>query len=142
MFRRWMVKPHFAGKEPLLRSAINSFTSGDAVPVLKIILTEIEGILNEAYRKVHGQSAKIKILLAFAGASAEAKAGRPDTLLFPTAFADYLQAYTFANFDPSAASGMAGSRHAVGHGHATAESYTLVRALQALLTLDQLAFYT
>jgi hypothetical protein len=34
------------------------------------------------------------------------------------------------------------ARHAVGHGAALAESYTLVRALQALLTLDQLAFYT
>jgi hypothetical protein len=142
MFKRWMVKPHFAGKEPLLRSAINSFTSGDAVPVLKIVLTEIEGILNEAYRKIHGQSAKIKVLLAFAVSSAEAKAGRPDTLLFPTAFAEYLQQHTFANFDPSTSCGSAGSRHAVGHGHAAVETYTLVRALQALLTLDQLAFYT
>jgi hypothetical protein len=142
MFKRWMARPHFAGKEPLLRSALNSFTSGDAVPVLKIVLTEIEGILNEAYRKVHGQSAKIKALLAFAASSAEAKAGRPDTLLFPTAFAEYLQQYTFANFDPSTSSGSAGSRHAVGHGHAATETYTMVRALQALLTLDQLAFYT
>jgi hypothetical protein len=111
-------------------------------PVLKIVLTEIEGILNEAHRKVHGQPAKLKTLLAFAVSSAEAKAGRPDTLLFPKAFAEYLQRYTFANFDPSTSSGSAGSRHAVGHGHAAAESYTLVRALQALLTLDQLAFYT
>lgn len=125
-----------------MRSAINSFTSGDAVPVLKIVLTEIEGILNEAYRKIHGQSAKIKVLLAFAVSSAEAKAGRPDTLLFPTAFAEYLQQHTFANFDPSTSCGSAGSRHAVGHGHAAVETYTLVRALQALLTLDQLAFYT
>jgi hypothetical protein len=142
MFKRWMAKPHFSGKEPLLRSAIKSFTNGDAVPVLKIILTEIEGILNEAYRKVHGQSARLEALLAFAVASAEAKAGRPDTLLFPTAFAEYLQQYTFANFDPSTSSGSAGSRHAVGHGHAAAETYTMVRALQAFLTLDQLAFYT
>jgi hypothetical protein len=142
IFKRWMAKPHFADKEPLLQSAIRSFTFGDAVPVLKIVLTEIEGILNEAYRKVHGQSAKLKALLAFAVASAEAKAGRPDTLLFPTAFAEYLQQYTFANFDPSTSSGSAGSRHAVGHGHATAETYTMVRALQAFLTLDQLAFYT
>lgn len=142
MFKRWVSRPHFAGKEPLLRSAVKSFTNGDAVPVLKIVLTEIEGILNEAYRKVRGQSAKLKALLAFAVSSAEAKAGRPDTLLFPTAFTEYLQQYTFANFDPSTSSGSAGSRHAVGHGHAAAETYTMVRALQALLTLDQLAFYT
>jgi hypothetical protein len=75
-------------------------------------------------------------------ASAEAKAGQPNTLLFPAAFADYLKSYTFANFDSVASPGSAGSRHAVGHGTAAAETYTMTRALQALLTLDQLAFYT
>jgi hypothetical protein len=98
--------------------------------------------LGDAYRKVHGQGAKIKTLLEFAVASAEAKAGRPDTLLLTAAFADYLKAQTFADFDPQANTGHAGSRHAVGHGAASSESYTMMRALQALLTLDQLAFYT
>lgn len=142
MFTRWMARPHFAGKESLLRSAQKSFVAGDAVPVLKIVLTEIEGILGDAYRRVHGGGAKITTLLEFAVASAEAKAGQPNTLLFPAAFADYLKSYTFANFDPVASPGSAGSRHAVGHGAAAAETYTMTRALQALLTLDQLAFYT
>ena len=74
--------------------------------------------------------------------SGELKAGRPDTLLLAEAFADYLKSHTFADFDPAVNTGHAGSRHAVGHGAASAESYTMVRALQALLTLDQLAFYT
>lgn len=142
MFARWMAKPHFAGKERLLRSALNNFASGDAVAVLKIILTEIEGILSDAYRKIHGKSAKLERLLQFAVQSAEQKAGLPDTLLFPAAFAHYLKSHTFAKFDPLARSGKASSRHAVGHGQADADSYTQIRALQALLTLDQLAFYT
>ena len=142
MFTRWMAKAHFAGKERLLRSALKSFAEGDAIPVLKIALTEIEGILGDAYHKVHGEGAKIKKLLEFAVASAEAKAGQPDTLLFPAAFAHYLKSHTFADFDPAAHTGNASSRHAMGHGAAAAETYTLVRALQALLTLDQLAFYT
>lgn len=142
MFSRWMAKPHFAGKEALLRSALKSFSSGDAIPVLKIVLTEIEGILDEAYRKVHGNGAKIKKLLEFAIASATAKTGRPDTLLLPEAFAHYLDVYTFGNFDPATRTGNSSSRHAVGHGAAAVETYTMVRALQALLTLDQLAFYT
>jgi hypothetical protein len=41
MFARWMAKPHFAGKETLLRSALKAFREGDAVPVIKIALTEI-----------------------------------------------------------------------------------------------------
>ncbi|WP_221989571.1 hypothetical protein [Rhizobium laguerreae] len=142
MFVRWMAKPHFAGKERLLRSALNNFAAGDSIAVIKIVLTEIEGILREAYRRVQGKGAKLKRLLEFAVQSAEAKAGQPDTLLFPAAFGHYLKSYTFADFDPVARTGNAGSRHAVGHGEADADSYTHVRALQALLTLDQLAFYT
>ena len=49
---------------------------------------------------------------------------------------------TFANFDPIAQTGTAASRHAVGHGAASQDSYTMSCALQAILTLDQLAFYT
>jgi hypothetical protein len=142
MFSRWMAKPHFAGKERLLRSALRSFADGDAVPAIKIALTEIEGILADAYRAVHGKGARINALLEFAVASAEQKAGQPDTLLFPTAFAHYLRSHTFADFDPAGNAGNASSRHAVGHGAAAADTYTLTRALQALLTLDQLAFYT
>ena len=142
MFTRWMAKPHFAGKERLLRSALTNFASGDSVAVLKIVLTEIEGILGDAYRAVHGRGAKLKKLLDFATQSAEQKSGRPDTLLFPAAFGRYLASHTFADFDPASQTGQASSRHAVGHGAADSESYTQVRALQALLTLDQLAFYT
>lgn len=143
MFTRWMAKPHFASKEAVLKAAIDAYNRKDPVGVLKILLTEIEGILNDAYRADHGgQGAKLKALLQFAVASALNKAGQPDTLLFSAAFAKYLAAYTFANFDPVAQTGEAGSRHAVGHGAAKAESYTMPRALQAILTLDQLAFYT
>ncbi|WP_208987107.1 hypothetical protein [Stappia sp. TSB10P1A] len=142
MFARWMVKPHFAGKERLLRSALKGYLAGDPVPVLKIVLTEIEGILNDAHRKLYGTGAKQKALLAFAVRSAEEKRGHPDTLMFPAAFGRYLAEYTFANFDPEQGGGTAGSRHAVGHGAAESGSYTQTRALQALLTLDQLAFFT
>lgn len=142
MFMRWMAKPHFAGKEMLLRSAFKNFRSGDAVAVLKIILTEIEGILREAYRMVYGKGAKLPELLEFAVQSAEGKAGQSDTLLFPGAFAQYLKSHTFSDFNPVTRTGKASSRHAVGHGEADPDSYTQVRALQALLTLDQLAFYT
>lgn len=142
MFARWMVKPHFANKERLLRSALRNFVSGDSIAVLKVVLTEIEGILGEAYRKTHGSGARITKLLEFAIQSAEQKAGQADTLLFPAAFAHYLKSHTFAEYDPVARTGKASSRHAVGHGQADANSYTQVRALQALLTLDQLAFYT
>ncbi len=142
MFRRWMAKPHFTPKERILRSALDAYMRQDSVAVLKIILTEIEGILSEAYRAVNGKGAKLKELLEFAAQSAEQKAGVPDSLLFPAAFGKYLGDYTFANFDPTRGITTSSSRHAVGHGAADVGSYTMPRALQALLTLDQLAFYT
>jgi hypothetical protein len=126
-----------------LEAAVGAFNRREPVAVIKIILTEIEGILNDAYRIANGgRGAKLKELLKFAVASAELKVKQPDTLLLPAAFATYLASHTFANFDPSGGDGTAGSRHAVGHGAAKAESYTMTRALQAILTLDQFAFYT
>jgi hypothetical protein len=143
LLKRWLAKPHFAAKSDLLQEAIDAFVSGKPVTVIKILLTEIEGILNDAYRGAHGgKGAKLKELLAFAESAAAQRAGSPNTLLFPAAFGHYLARNTFANFDPAAATGTAASRHAVGHGAAAQDSYTMPRALQAILTLDQLAFYT
>jgi hypothetical protein len=140
---RWMTKPHLAARDKLLVAAVNAFKNGDAVSTIKNVLTEIEGVLNDAYRSTHGgQGAKLKVLLPWVRASAEGQAGSPDTLLFPEAFARYLDARTFANFDPINQTGEADSRHAVGHGAAYQDSYTMTRALQAILTLDQIAFYT
>lgn len=143
ILERWVGKPHFASKAEIFKAAISSFQNKEPVAVIKILLTEIEGVLNEAHRAAHaGQGAKQKDLLDFAATSAENKAGGSNTLLFPKAFGRYLREHTFANFDPIAQTGSAGSRHAVGHGAAHQNSYTMTRALQAILTLDQLAFYT
>ena len=143
LFERWAAKPHFAARAALLKEAVEAFTAQKPASVIKIILTEIEGVLNDAHKAAHnGQGAKIRDLLTFVQASAEQRAGGLDTLFFPAAFERYLAAHTFANFDPVAGTGSAGSRHAVGHGAAAQDSYTMTRALQAILTLDQLAFYT
>nr|WP_210246984.1 hypothetical protein [Agrobacterium tumefaciens] len=141
IFSRWMMKPAFQDKEKILRPAIDAFTRNEPVIVLKTLLTEIEGVLQSAHRRKHGKSAaKLKALFAFATASAEERAGTGDSLLFPASFVEYLKAHTFDHFDPDAV-GDTASRHAVGHGAAGADSYTQIRALQAILTLDQFAFY-
>lgn len=142
MISRWIIKPHFSTKGDIFRSAINAYKNNDSIAVIKILLTEIEGVLLEAYKTVNGKGAKLKELLTFAIESAERKAGQPDTLLFSTAFAKYLDSHTFAKFDPIIDNGTASSRHAVSHGAASTETYTKVRALQIILTLDQIAFYT
>lgn len=141
MFERWMQRPHLKSREPILRSAVNAFKARDPVSVIKNVLTEIEGVLADAYFRAHGEhTRKLKKLLDFAVGLAAEQAGK-DTLYFPTEFAVYLRDYAFADFERGSAGGVA-SRHAVGHGALTADRYTMPRALQALLTLDQFAFYT
>jgi hypothetical protein len=143
IYERWITKPHFASRAALLKSGLSAFARKDPIPCIKTLLTEIEGILNDAYRAAHnGRGAKTKELLRFAIETATVRAGMPDTLMFPAAFARYLEEHTFANFDPVANTGSAGSRHAVGHGAAAVETYTMIRALQTILALDQLMFYT
>lgn len=138
---RWKSKPYLQGKTPILESIKRSFIAEDPVAVIKVVLTEIEGILLQAYKAKTGETAKTWKLLDFAISSAEDKTGSADTLFLTAEFAKHLKEHVYAVFDPSSNDGQATSRHAVGHGVATAESYTMTRALQAILTLDQLAFY-
>ena len=141
MFDRWMSKPHFKEKEAILRSGVKAYKESDWVACLKVVLTEIEGIIVEACFAATGQRPrKIAKLLDFTVDTATKMAGGKDTLFFPTEFAHYLKHYTYADFD-AGANQQSAARNAVGHGRAKAEHYTQARALQALLTLDQFAFY-
>jgi hypothetical protein len=141
MFERWMEKPHLRAKGAILQPAIRAFKAGDAVSAIKNVLTEIEGVMAEAYFQVNQERTRqIKKLLDFTISIAEQRAGGKDTLFFPVEFGQYLKNFTYADYHPGDI-GTAGSRHAVGHGAVAAESYTMTRALQAILTMDQLAFY-
>ncbi|KKY56831.1 hypothetical protein ACDH60_24745 [Pseudomonas ficuserectae] len=142
MLSRWMAKPHFAAKEALLKEGVEAFLQGRPIAAIKVLVTEIEGILNVAYRTHTGKAGKTKALLAFAIESAEKRTGGPGTLFLTTEFNRYLLNYMFASYDPDNLTEGTVSRHLVGHGDAGSESYTLVKALQVILTLDQLAFYT
>jgi hypothetical protein len=111
-------------------------------PFVEIIGDEFKGLAAACEAGFELDDEEAGLLQRFDRDSAEQRAGAPNTLMFASEFAEYLEAYTFAQFDATADVGCAGSRHAVGHGAADPDTYTQVRALQALLTLDQLAFYT
>jgi hypothetical protein len=141
MFECWMQRPHLKSREAIFRSAVSAFKAGDPVAVLKTVLTEIDGILSDAYFRTHKEHTRhTRKLLDSVIEVIKANAGK-DTLYFPESFAVYLRDYAFAEFQRGQDANKA-SRHTVGHGALPAEQYTMPRALQALLTLDQLAFYT
>ena len=64
-----------------------------------------------------------------------------NSLLLPQQFLKYLTENVFANFNVD--TGMVDlSRHSVAHGAAEGKEYTSERALQGILILDQIYFYT
>lgn len=139
--QRWWGRPCLSGRRVILESALKAFKRGDAVACLKIVLTEIEGIIQDAHIADTGAGAKIDKLLEYIAKQGIQKAGSGESLFFPKEFLDYLAKYTFGNFDPRAPIAGVVSRHSVGHGGVAAENYTQMRALQAILVLDQIAFY-
>lgn len=141
MFARWLERAHLKDREQILLSAVNAFKNSDPVSVIKTILSEIEGVMSDAYSRVHGERPyRSKKLPEFMIEQAEQRAGGKDTLFFPVEFGQYLKDYTYADFKAGDV-GSAGSRHAVSHGAVASDQYTMTRALQAMLTLDQMAFY-
>ena len=141
ILNRWMTHPIMLQKQLIFTSAINAFKNQDYVSTIKIVLTEIEGILCLSYRAKHGKGAKLDKLLSYISELASKKTGDSHTLLLSKDFSQYLKRHTFAPSDARNAIGRAGSRHSVGHGAAGDDAYTAVRALQAILTLDQIVFF-
>jgi len=138
---RWWREPLLADRKDILQRALEAFDRGDAVSCLKIILTEIEGILQRAHIGERGTGASAKELLAYAANKGIEKANDSNSLLFPLQFQRYMLECTYAHFDPKNPAANVMSRHSVGHGGASPAAYTKERALQAILTLDQLNFY-
>ena len=140
MTARWWHCPEFKARETLLQEGLDNFVEQRWASSIKVLITEIEGILRDRYRSVLGDSAKIPAVLEHAIAEAQTRAGAPDSLYFSTAFLGYLNASFFANFSVAAGVTTA-SRHSVGHGAAPTNLYTRKRALQTILVLDQISRY-
>jgi len=138
---RWSEGSLLSRHKDILEPALEAFKRGDPVSCVKIILTEIEGILQDLHIGEQESGLSTKELLAFAANRGAQKASDPNSLLFPQQFLRYMRGYTYARFDPKKAEASVMSRHKVAHERAMARAYTMERALQSILTLDQINFY-
>jgi hypothetical protein len=138
---RWWKGSLLSRRRDILEPALEAFTHRDPVSCIQIILTEIEGILQDLHIGEQGSEMSTKELLAFAANRGVQKASDPNSLLFPQQFLRYMRAYTYARFDPRQAEVSVMSRHSVAREKAMAKAYTMGRALQSILTLDQINFY-
>ena len=139
MTARWWSNPQYEARRVLLSEGVKLFSEGRNIPSIKTLLTEIEGVLRERHvPRTPGPQGMKKVLsvafedvLKFSGA---------DSIYFPEQFVVYLNTSIFAHFDPDQPAAEA-TRNTVSHGRAPSEAYTPLRALQIILTLDQIHRY-
>ena len=147
MTDEWWENFLFQEKRELLQAGIDAFlgrTKSDYINCIKTLYTEIEGIMRLLYFKETGKGNRIgqKEFISQLIAIGERYTGADsDSLLLPQQFLKYLTENVFANFNVD--TGMVDlSRHSVAHGAAEGNEYTSERALQGILILDQIYFYT
>ena len=144
MTNKWWEHPLFVGKRELLQAGIDAFLGGtrsDYINCIKTLYSEIEGIMRSLYFEDSGERTRhIQKLINRLIEVGQRKVEDNQSLLLPQYFADYLVENIFKEFDPENGE-VDLSRHTALHGVALGEDYKPERALQALLTLDQIYFY-
>ncbi len=146
MTEKWWENCIFQEKQHLLQAGIDAFQQGTEsgfINCIKTLYTEIEGVMRYAYFKDTGKGDGVKLkelILHLTDVGQQRVASDSQSLLFPGMFLNYLNGSVFTQFNLE--TGMVDvSRHSVAHGAAAEEDYTSVKALQALLALDQIYFY-
>jgi hypothetical protein len=145
IINKWWSKELFSDKKVILESGIRAYLRNDPegfIACIKILLTEIEGIIRLHYFSETGKGKDVHVpdLIQHIFEKGKAKTGSEDSLLFPRDFLHYMKEAIFPKFDLEQG-GVALSRHTSSHGVAKAEDYTKDRAVQMILILDQLYFY-
>lgn len=143
MTEGWWSNALYDAKKEILLSGIDAFCLGTqrgAIACLKVLYSEIEGLVRIACcREKNVAKPSFGDLLAFVSEKGQANFDT-NSLAFPDAFYRYLRHQVFAGFDLLSGD-IPISRHSSSHGVADVATYSRARALQAILTLDQLFFY-
>ncbi len=142
---KWWDNDIFSNKRVILESGIQSYLSNvekGFIASIKILLTEIEGIIRLYYFKEtrKGKDVRIADLINHVFDKGKIKTGSEASLFFPRDFLHYLKNIIFPQFDLETGN-IALSRHTSSHGVAKAEDYSKIKAVQMILILDQLYFY-
>ncbi len=130
-------------KRDILEAGIEAYfqdTKAGYINAIKTISTEIEGIIRIAYFRDFGKQPSTLEIKQYITSLGEKKFSSVGSLGFPKLFYEYLNISIFKGFDLQAGE-IPSSRHSFAHGVAKLENYNQIRALQLLLTLDQIYFY-
>lgn len=141
---KWWTNEIFKAKRPLIEAGITAFLQGDEPGIINSINTlmpQIEGILRLTYFKETTEpNASIKILLEDLQNKGVSKSKSTSSLTLPEQFFTYLNSTIFQHFVLGKGD-IHLSRHTAMHGVVDPEKFTKIKALQVLLSLDQIYFY-
>lgn len=144
MTNTWWKKQIFKDKRGILQAGINAFLQGNNdgyINCTKNLLSEIEGIIRLRYfSDTRKGKVGISKLLKHLVEKGTTKSGSSSSLLLPLQFLTYLNDVVFSKFDLETGK-VSLSRHTSSHGVAETGAYTKIKALQAILVLDQINFY-
>jgi len=141
---KWWKKQIFEDKKQILQAGINAFLRGDNggyINCINTLLPQIEGIIRLQYFAETGKGqVRVGELLSYLVEKGKSKSGSGESLLLMVPFLNYLKDVVYANFDVETGQ-LDLSRHSLSHGVAKAITYTRIKALQAILIIDQIYFY-
>lgn len=142
---KWWANNIYKDKQEIIQAGINSYIRGnkeDYISCIKTLLPEIEGIIRIHYFHDTGKGKDVYMheLLKHLTEKGKQKTGSDVSLYLPIPFLNYLKEVVFPKFDLEVGE-VSLTRHTASHGVAKSEDYTQVKALQAILILDQIYFY-
>lgn len=142
---RWWENEHFLKHQVQIQAGVNAYlqdTQDGFVNCIKNLWTEMEGVLRDIYYNETGQAnMSVKELISHITSKAKKRSGSDYSLLLALPFYEYLRDVAFPRFDVESGN-IVLSRHTSSHGVANAEQYTKARALQLILILDQVYFFS
>ena len=139
----WWEKSLLKEKRAIIEAGIKAYltcTDDGYINCIKNLFSEIEGIFRLSYYDEKGKNPNFKDLKEYIKVKAYNAFKVEGSLGFPDIFYNYADVFLFRNFK-LASGNVELSRHSVSHGVADSDKYNQARALQLILTIDQIFFF-
>lgn len=142
MCDNWWKTEIFMRKREILKAGIEAYlqkTNSGYITSIKTLSTEIEDIIKTSIEKNNDLKMNKKKFKEYIKERGLNKFKTKTSMFFPEMFYEYLSNNVFRHFNDDEL--IPDSRHAFAHGKANENQYTQERALQMILTIDQINYF-
>lgn len=140
---KWWKNPILKDKQEIIISGVEAYmtrTKSGFINCIKNLETELEGIIRLAcFSETGNKTPSTKQIKEYIVESGKRNFNTLSSLGFTNEFMTYLNDSIFKGFDLE--NEIPTSRHSIAHGVAKSENYTQIRALQMILTIDQVVYF-